>query len=139
MLTYFRFHHVGVATRSIEQTAAIYAGAGYAATVPVADPLQDVRICFLTKENMPTIELLEPVDDRSPVNDILRKNGTAPYHFCYAVPDIEQAVRELKSQKYVLIRKPAHAVAFDMLGGGSMFPLSQACWSDRTSGAAGTE
>ena len=113
MLSYFRFHHIGVATKSIEHTAVMYARAGYAATEQVVDPVQDIRICFISKENMPTIELLEPVDDKSPVNDILRKNGTVPYHFCYAVNDMDYAIKDLRSQKYVIVSKPAAAVAFN--------------------------
>lgn len=112
MLNYFRFNHIGVATKSIEKTAAVYTNAGYDSTEPVVDPIQDIRICFLSKENMPTIELLEPVDDKSPVNAILKKNGTAPYHFCYAVDDLERAVRDLEAQKYLTVSSPAPAVAF---------------------------
>lgn len=89
----------------------IYRG-GYTATVPVVDPVQDVRICFLSKEGMPTVELLQPVDDKSPVNNVLKKNGTAPYHCCYAVDDMEQAIRDLESQKYMIVSMPAPAVAF---------------------------
>ena len=112
MLSYFRFNHIGVATKSIEKTVAVYTDAGYGSTEPVVDPVQDIRICFLSKENMPTIELLEPVDDKSPVNTILKKNGTAPYHFCYAVDDLDQAVRDLESKKYLAVSSPAPAVAF---------------------------
>jgi len=112
MLSYFRFNHIGVATKSIEQTAALYTGGGYTATEPVVDPVQDIRICFLTKENMPTVELLQPVDDKSPVNAILKKNGTTPYHFCYSVDDLEQAISDLEAQKYLVVSRPAQAVAF---------------------------
>lgn len=112
MLGYFRFNHIGVATKSIEQTASLYTGGGYTATTPIVDPVQDVRICFLSKEGMPTVELLQPVDDKSPVNNVLKKNGTAPYHCCYAVDDLEQAIRDLESQKYMVVSMPAPAVAF---------------------------
>lgn len=112
MLSYFKFHHIGVATKSIEQTAAIYTNAGYTITEPVVDTIQDIRICFLSKDGMPTVELLEPVDEKSPVNDILKKNGTTPYHCCYAVENIDQAIKDLKAQHYVPVSKSVPAVAF---------------------------
>ena len=60
----------------------------------------------------PTLELLAPVNENSPVNNILEKNGVSPYHTCYVVKDIQEAISELRKQKYVMISKPAEAVAF---------------------------
>ena len=39
--------------------------------------------------------------------------GTTPYHICYMVENMEAAVATLRSQRYVLVRKPEPAVAFD--------------------------
>lgn len=75
MLDYFTFHHIGIATASIDKTAAFYLNAGYTMTTPIVDAIQDIRISFLQKDGMPTVELLEPVDEKSPVNTILKKNG----------------------------------------------------------------
>jgi methylmalonyl-CoA/ethylmalonyl-CoA epimerase len=61
---------------------------------------------------MPTVELLAPVDETSPVNKTLEKNGVTPYHTCYVVENIEEAVVQLRKQKYVMVSKPAEAVAF---------------------------
>lgn len=71
-----------------------------------------MNICWLTKEGEPTIELLEPVDEKSPVVKTLDKNGVSPYHICYVVDDIEAAVKELRLQKFVALGRPVEAVAF---------------------------
>ena len=77
----------------------------------IFDTVKNVNICWLTKDGMPTVELLAPVDESSPVCKILGKNGVTPYHTCYIVENIDDAVADLRKQKYVLVSKPAEAVA----------------------------
>ena len=112
MLESMAFHHIGVAVKSIDATAPMYEAGGYKRSEVVFDPIQNVNICWLTKEGAPIVELLEPVNEASPVCKTLEKNGVTPYHTCYVVTHIEAAVQELRSQKYVLTGKPVEAVAF---------------------------
>ena len=112
MLDSFKFHHIGVAVKDLDATAAVYDQGGYKRSDSIFDPIQNVNICWLTKEGMPTVELLAPVDETSPVNKTLEKNGVTPYHTCYVVENIEEAVSQLRKQKYVMVNKPAEAVAF---------------------------
>lgn len=106
-----KFHHIGVAVKSIEATAAVYVAGGYKQSETTFDPNQNVNICWLTKEGMPVVEVLEPIDETSPVCKILEKNGVTPYHICYVVNDIEQAVKDLRKMKYIVVSKPVEAVA----------------------------
>ena len=112
MLDSFKFHHIGIAVKDLDVTALVYEQGGYKRSASIFDPIQNVNICWLTKEGMPTVELLAPVDENSPVNKTLEKNGVTPYHICYVVENIEEAVVQLRKQKYVMISKPAEAVAF---------------------------
>lgn len=102
MLPDFKFHHIGIAVWDIEETALYYVDAGYMKAETVIDEIQNVKICFLTKENMPMLELLAPVDENSPVNRILNKMGVSPYHCCYLVDDMEDAVCRLKKKSLSL-------------------------------------
>ena len=111
MLKSMKFHHIGVAVKDISATATVYVTGGYKQSDTIFDPIQNVNICWLTKENMPVVELLEPVDETSPVNKILEKNGVTPYHTCYIVDEIELAMKELRKMKYIVVSKPAEAVA----------------------------
>lgn len=106
-----KFHHIGVAVKEISATAAVYVSGGYKQSETIFDPEQNVNICWLTKEGLPVVELLEPVDETSPVNKTLEKNGVTPYHTCYIVDDIDLAVKELRKMKYVAVSKPVEAVA----------------------------
>ena len=111
MLPNWTFHHIGIAVPELEPTRLMYISAGYEATEQIYDSLQNVYICFLSKKGMPTIELLAPHDEQSPVVNIIKKNGVTPYHLCYEVDNIEEAITELKKQHYILVRRQEKAVA----------------------------
>lgn len=108
-----RFHHLGVACQDIDKTAQSYHILGYSKGETIYDPLQNVKICFLFHPHMPTVELLAPVDEASPVNQTLKKNGTAPYHTCYIVDDMEHAVKYFKKNRFIVVSKPQNACAID--------------------------
>ena len=113
MLADFSFHHIGIAVHQLDKTAGIYLDAGFSKTETIIDPIQNVRICFLKKENTPLYELIEPLDDMSPVCNILKKIGVSPYHICYEVPDLNLAIVNLKLVKYIVLQSPVPAKALD--------------------------
>lgn len=106
-----RHHHIGIACRDIEASAAAYASLGYRKGEVILDPLHNVIICFLSHSEMPLVELLAPVDQSSPVVGYLEKNGVGPYHVCYEVDDLDESIRELKLQGYIMISSPKAAIA----------------------------
>lgn len=108
-----KIDHIGIATKSIERTAALYEQLGFRSSDTILDPIQGVRISFLSKENHPLLELVEPVDVSSPVMGILGKNGTTPYHTCYEVVELEKAIEDFRKMKFVPVTKPVPAIAFD--------------------------
>lgn len=56
--------------------------------------------------------VISPKDDTSPVCKNLQKNGVSPYHICYETENLEEAILELKKQKFIMVSKPSPAVAF---------------------------
>ena len=105
------FHHIGIACRDIDKTREFYLGLGYTASPVVDDPLQHVRICFLDKEGAPRLELLQPLDDQSPVARTLATAGVTPYHFCYEVRNIDEAIATLRTKRFLLVSGPVPACA----------------------------
>jgi len=105
------FHHIGIACRDIDKTREFYLGLGYTASPVVDDPLQHVRICFLDKEGAPRLELLQPLDDQSPVAHTLATAGVTPYHFCYEVRNIDEAIAALRTKRFLLVSGPVPACA----------------------------
>lgn len=113
MLPYFRFHHIGIACQDIEKTAKMYVAGGYLRSDTIVDPLQNVYVCVLKKEGQPTVELLAPVDETSPICRTLQKaGGVVPYHICYCVPDMDQALADLRKRRFLPTGKPKMSNVF---------------------------
>jgi methylmalonyl-CoA/ethylmalonyl-CoA epimerase len=111
MLNRFKFHHIGYVTNSIADTSALYVSIGYCMSNIVVDSIQQVKVCFLSKDNSPRIELVEPIDENSSVNKLLKKNGVSPYHLCYEVENINDAFEVLIEMGYTPLFRPVEAVA----------------------------
>ena len=92
------FHHIGIAVNNIENAQTSYEKLGYKMTLIIIDPIQNVKLCFLDKSDSPTLELVCPIDDKSPVVSILKKNNAMPYHTCYEVDDIDLEIKKLKKK-----------------------------------------
>ena len=108
------FHHVGIAVRAIEETAKWYAGMGYSLTETIEDPVQNVRIAFLKRDDSPLLELVQPVDKDSPVSNILKKVGVSAYHFCYETDDIQKTIEDMENQDFRVLVEPVEAIAFHL-------------------------
>lgn len=78
----FRFNHSGIAVNYIDAAASVYEKGGYHRSAPIFDPIQNVNVCWLTKEGVPTVKLLAPVDEYSPVNKTQVKVGVSLYYCC---------------------------------------------------------
>lgn len=109
----FKIHHIGVAVSDIQAASAVYRENGYLCSETVFDPIQNVNICFAEKPDELRAELLEPAGENSPVSEILKKNGGEPevYHVCYAVPNLEQTIADLRKERWLLVKPPVPAVA----------------------------
>lgn len=106
MLKDATFHHIGIAVASIEKVKPFYVSMGYTVSDTVLEPVQKVYVSYARKEGFPTVEILEPSDDTSPVKGILKRNGNTPYHICYAVDDLSAAIAEMRKEGFRLLNKP---------------------------------
>lgn len=107
-MTLSRLNHVGVATTSIERSVATYRRLLGAQMIgePFDLPAQGVRVCFVNAPNT-QIELIEPLDDTSPIAGFLRKNPAGgQHHLCFEVPDIHAAVADLQAKGATLLGEP---------------------------------
>ena len=105
-------HYVGLACWDIAVEAAAHALPGFTPEGPVfEDPHQRVRGSFHTLGAF-RVELLEPLDERSPLEDWLRR-GVRMYHVCYETDDLPRALAQLGGAGHRTVAAPAPAVAFD--------------------------
>lgn len=101
-------NHVGIATPSIERSVATYRTllGAEAIGAPFDLPAQGVRVCFIDAPNT-QIELIEPLDDTSPIAGFIVKNPAGgQHHLCFEVPDIGAAVAELKNKGATILGEP---------------------------------
>ena len=101
-------NHVGVAVPDIEQARETYRTL-YGATditTPFDMPEQGVRVCFVNLPNS-QIELIEPLNDASPIANFIKKNPSGgQHHVCFEVADINQAVTEMEKRGATVLGKP---------------------------------
>ena len=79
----------------------------------ITDPLQQVRVAFVTLQEGSRIELLQPTSKTSPVSNILEAKKGGLYHVCYSVANIEQAITRFCNKGCLHISGPMPAVAFN--------------------------
>lgn len=105
--------HIGYAVKNIEKSAALYVIAGWTLSPIYEEYVQRTKIAFLTKPGMTTIELVSPLEGESPIDNILRTQGVSPYHVCYVVEDIMQAVEDLYEEGFKPLFMPVESVAME--------------------------
>lgn len=107
-----KLDHIGIVTDNIVATSEIYNKFGYTSGDVIIDEIQQVKISFLINgENK--IELVEPLNEKSSVNKLLKKNGVSPYHLCYEVDNINETYDDLLEEGFIPLFRPVEAAAFN--------------------------
>lgn len=105
--------HIGYAVYDIQKTAQHYIDGGWSISKIYDEIIQNTKIAFLVKSGMPTIELVSPLEGASPVDNVLKHNGIAPYHICYVVDNMMEAVGELYEEGFKPLFMPVQSIAMD--------------------------
>ncbi len=74
----------------------------------IYDPNQHVNLAILTTQNHQRVELIQPIDEKSPSYDFLKKRGGL-HHICYCVENLDLAISMMKQNGHILIRRPVQA------------------------------
>jgi methylmalonyl-CoA/ethylmalonyl-CoA epimerase len=88
--------HIGIAVKDLEQVLPYY-------TETLGCPLmkveevegQKVKVAFLDAGNI-KIELLEPMNEDSPIHKFIEKKGEGIHHIAFGVEGIEERMEELR-------------------------------------------
>ncbi len=96
-----RMHHIGRVVASILDQYAFYTSLGFSISPgfekPVDDFEQHVRVGVIETGGI-LIELLEPLDERSPIQSFLQKGGGF-HHLCYEVDTLATSIALIESNK----------------------------------------
>lgn len=112
--------HIGYLVRDMEKSIRAFEAIGYTTVTEIIDDDKDcngkkprnVRLCFLQNGNY-RIELVSPIGDDSIVSKIAYKYGETPYHICYRVDCLNDAIARLKKEEWIVIEPEAPAIAFN--------------------------
>ncbi|MEJ2594751.1 MAG: VOC family protein [bacterium] len=106
-------HHIGYAVADLKQSLEMFIKLGYTIIgEPINDEKRNVEIAFV-QNNGYLVELISPLNDKSPIRNYLNKIGNTPYHLCYETDNMDEAIAELRKQRYLLVEKPSAAIAID--------------------------
>lgn len=97
------FHHIGVATRSIEKEYQVYTLLGYEKESDCfEDPEQGIRGLFITAKGQPRLELLENLAGSHTLDKQIEKNQKF-YHAAYYVANIEAVIAYFQMNRAKII------------------------------------
>lgn len=108
------FDHIAIAVRDVNAAAdRLRHLLGYEReTACVTNTRQKVRVLFLRKAGAPSLKLIEPSGDDSPLWDFVRRGGGL-HHVCFKVPNVPQACEALQERGARVLSAPAPGEAFD--------------------------
>jgi methylmalonyl-CoA epimerase len=87
-----RLDHIGIVVRSTADALAYFqAQLGLAVTRSEELDEPRVRLTYLDAGNA-FIQLVEPLDDQSPIAKTLKANGEGIHHICFGVDDVREAL-----------------------------------------------
>ena len=82
-----RIDHIGVAVSSIDEARGLYEALGLTIEHVEEVPAEGVRVAFIPCGES-SIELLEPMDEASPVARFLERRGPGIHHLCLGTSDV---------------------------------------------------
>ena len=110
------FDHLGIAVKNIEEYFSKMLqpilGINSLSEI-VIDPIQKCKIAFATSSNGVRLELIEPLNEESPVNQILKKKKGGLYHMCFVTNNFDEDVKHCLANKFIALSKPQPAIAFN--------------------------
>jgi len=132
---YRKIDHIGIAVRSLEAALKIY-GAGLALKPDHIEevPGQKTRVAIIPLGEA-RLELLEAMEEDSPIGKFIAKRGEGLHHVCLQVDNLEETLQRLKEAGARLIDEAPRPGANNCLvafvhpasASGVLVELSQSC------------
>ncbi|KQN97704.1 VOC family protein [Paenibacillus sp. Leaf72] len=108
-----KVHHIGYVVEDLDKALQEFIALGYEVDGEKChDDQRNILIQFI-KNGSYLVELVCPLNDNSPVKNILKKVGSTPYHFCYETANLLEKTEQLKKLGYLVI---AEALAAPAIG-----------------------
>lgn len=94
-----KIEHIGIAVNNLEESLSLWTERLNLRARGIEE-IQErgVKLAHLEIEEGPSIELVSPSGEGSPLERFLRERGEGIHHFCFEVQDIEEAVQNLREK-----------------------------------------
>jgi len=96
-----KIDHVAIAVKNLAEGAKIWKDMGFDIEYEIVED-QGVKIGIVHLGGS-RIEILEPLNENSPISKFLEKRGEGLHHLALEVDDIERTLQDLKNKGYRLI------------------------------------
>jgi methylmalonyl-CoA/ethylmalonyl-CoA epimerase len=97
-----KLHHIGKVVKDLDEAQAYYQDTFGLKQVGkrIVDPIQQVEVVLIETGfgEDPTIELIRPIGDKSPVARFLAKTGGGLHHLSFEVDNIHQAIKDMEAK-----------------------------------------
>lgn len=98
-----KFHHIGVACKSVENEFPMFSILGYQKESPwFEDETQGIAGMFIAAEGQPRLELMEEINNSGTLAPHIR-SGNKMYHFAYTVSKMDEMIKALQNTKAKVI------------------------------------
>lgn len=97
--------HIGIAVHSIAETLPTYQQTLGFKLETIKDSKQHKIKAAMLSAGQTHIELIEPLDEESPISKFLQKRGQGIHHIAFKVDNIEDMLSRLKAKGITLIDK----------------------------------
>jgi methylmalonyl-CoA/ethylmalonyl-CoA epimerase len=106
-------HHIGYVVKDLNKSLELFKKLGFEIDKElIRDEKRSVDILFL-KNGYFLVEIISPINSKSPIINYLNKMGNTPYHFCYETNDLEKTIKELRKNKFIIVESPSDAIAIN--------------------------
>ena len=101
-----KLHHIGIIVKDIQKSLGELGKyiEFKETTIPTLVKSQKVNVCFLKSSDV-YIELIEPIDDDSPVKS-MAESGGGFHHLCFEVDNIFEEIKKAESNGARIIVEP---------------------------------
>jgi methylmalonyl-CoA/ethylmalonyl-CoA epimerase len=97
--------HIGIAVKSVEEALPFYTQTLGLSLLQIEEvESQKVKVAFIDGGNV-KLELLEPMDEASPVASFIAKRGEGIHHVAFGVDGIQERIEELKAKGINMINE----------------------------------
>ena len=101
-------HHIGYAVNNMDEAILHFQKLGYVKEGEMRKDAEGGKMYVQFLLNQGTrVELVSPVGtEGSPVDNVIKTIGCTPYHICYEVQNMNEAIKFLKEENYKVIKTP---------------------------------